>query len=722
MIAPVRKRVKAKGDHDCFPCTLQRIVIIVLAAANFVVCIATVCYFRQLWRQPPFDEEFSDIDFSRLYDRPEHSGPVPGPSQQHSSTGKDLEAMTERTTKAPTPELRSTDATEFVPPASRACPICGNKLQGPMPTSLRGPTQSCTWKELQDVFLSDLVGTGPSRLSDMKDFCIEFGPSCGGVTCSFSPRGIEEAMCTARASHAPKKSPTKEVSFVKECKLEASNCDEETAEWKAPNPFAKDLHGTAIVILAHNRENELRSCLGSLLAMPEASLFRLHVSLDDPAAFTMMEGCAKRVAAAHNMDVEIWKASARVADPEVHNQEVIKWFGMNTGKIAHHYWVAFERAFMDKKFEAAVFVEEDLVFSPDFLALFRSTAGLLEQDPSLWCISGWNDFGFKGTASDPCRLLRTTYFPGLGFLLTRKAWLQIREEWPIAPTMGWDYWMRVAFRTFDKECIIPEVSRTHHAAAKGSSVTSAKQLRLFEAMAFADIPSSCVVAEPCNHFGNVSYLLSQEYEAWLRETIADAPKISVVELKQKVPHKVGTQMPSLLHVVPFLREEFNGLAEAAGLLPRNTKGSIPADLRSEHYGVMAGKLVNQRIPLLLVDKRSSRGYLHREDQLRLDPGYEVVAGARGLSCDEVCKLRGSSCDKMQLFFLNDCNLLRKHFPCEAGCAHQVGKELPVYVPDEFQPTYRQCLLTFISPMNCEAKHSSTSRLCACRLIRTTTTL
>eukprot|EP00913_Durusdinium_trenchii_P013555 g12725.t1 len=77
---------------------------------------------------------------------------------------------------------------------------------------------------------------------------------------------------------------------------------------------------------------------------------------------------------------------------------------------------------------------------------------------------------------------------------------------------------------------------------------------------------------------------------------------------------------------------------------------------------------------------------------------------------------------MQLFFLNDCNLLRKHFPCEAGCAHQVGKELPVYVPDEFQPTYRQCLLTFISPMNCEAKHSSTSRLCACRLIRTTTTL
>eukprot|EP00913_Durusdinium_trenchii_P013554 g12724.t1 len=368
--------------------------------------------------------------------------------------------MTERTTKAPTPELRSTDATEFVPPASRACPICGNKLQGPMPTSLRGPTQSCTWKELQDVFLSDLVGTGPSRLSDMKDFCIEFGPSCGGVTCSFSPRGIEEAMCTARASHAPKKSPTKEVSFVKECKLEASN-----SEWKAPNPFAKDLHGTAIVILAHNRENELRSCLGSLLAMPEASLFRLHVSLDDPAAFTMMEGCAKRVAAAHNMDVEIWK-------------EVIKWFGMNTGKIAHHYWVAFERAFMDKKFEAAVFVEEDLVFSPDFLALFRSTAGLLEQD--------------KGTASDPCRLLRTTYFPGLGFLLTRKAWLQIREEWPIAPTMGWDYWMRVAFRTFDKECIIPEVSRTHHAAAKGSSVTSAKQLRLFEAMAFADIPSSCV--------------------------------------------------------------------------------------------------------------------------------------------------------------------------------------------------------------------------------------
>lgn len=72
------------------------------------------------------------------------------------------------------------------------------------------------------------------------------------------------------------------------------------------------------------------------------------------------------------------------------------------------------------KFEYAIFVENDLVLAPDFLWYFRVTGALLEHDASLWCVSSWNDNGFKALASDEQRLFRTDYFPGLGWMI--RAW------------------------------------------------------------------------------------------------------------------------------------------------------------------------------------------------------------------------------------------------------------------------------------------------------------
>jgi len=96
----------------------------------------------------------------------------------------------------------------------------------------------------------------------------------------------------------------------------------------------------------------------------------------------------------------------------------------------------------------------------------------------------------------------------------------------------------------------------------------------------------------------------------------------------------------------------------------------------------------------------------------MSPDAVTVAGARGESCLQACEAKGLVCDKAQMPFVNDCRELRKHFNCQ-WCAHQVGGELPVYVPDEAQPTFGQCLVTFISPFKCETKHGSTQRLCTC---------
>jgi len=47
---------------------------------------------------------------------------------------------------------------------------------------------------------------------------------------------------------------------------------------------------------------------------------------------------------------------------------------------------------------------------------------LLEQDPTVWCLSAFNDLGKTGNANDLKRLLRTDYFPGLGWMVNKEVW------------------------------------------------------------------------------------------------------------------------------------------------------------------------------------------------------------------------------------------------------------------------------------------------------------
>ena len=41
--------------------------------------------------------------------------------------------------------------------------------------------------------------------------------------------------------------------------------------------------------------------------------------------------------------------------------------------------------------EHVIILEEDLDVAPDFFSYFSQTLDLLEQDPTLYCVSAWND-------------------------------------------------------------------------------------------------------------------------------------------------------------------------------------------------------------------------------------------------------------------------------------------------------------------------------------------
>jgi hypothetical protein len=67
-----------------------------------------------------------------------------------------------------------------------------------------------------------------------------------------------------------------------------------------------------------------------------------------------------------------------------------------------------------------IILEEDLEVSPDFFNYFAQLKPVLEQDPSLYCISAWNDNGYSHSSADPGLLYRIETMPGLGWMLSRR--------------------------------------------------------------------------------------------------------------------------------------------------------------------------------------------------------------------------------------------------------------------------------------------------------------
>ena len=62
-----------------------------------------------------------------------------------------------------------------------------------------------------------------------------------------------------------------------------------------------------------------------------------------------------------------------------------------------------------------IIIEEDLDVSLDFFSYFSQTIHLMDRDPSIYCISAWNDQGYDHSCQDPTLLYRVETMPGLGW-------------------------------------------------------------------------------------------------------------------------------------------------------------------------------------------------------------------------------------------------------------------------------------------------------------------
>jgi hypothetical protein len=90
---------------------------------------------------------------------------------------------------------------------------------------------------------------------------------------------------------------------------------------------------------------------------------------------------------------------------------------LNYCKIASHYEWALKQVF-DRthaggvRFDRVIILEDDMELAPDFFSYFRATSRLLDTDPTLFCISAWNDNGQAQFVHEPTRTSATyRFFP-----------------------------------------------------------------------------------------------------------------------------------------------------------------------------------------------------------------------------------------------------------------------------------------------------------------------
>ncbi|ETO30811.1 hypothetical protein RFI_06310 [Reticulomyxa filosa] len=190
-------------------------------------------------------------------------------------------------------------------------------------------------------------------------------------------------------------------------------------------------------------------------------------------------------------------------------------------KISAHYKWLFTKMFDELQYKQLIILEDDMQISPDFFRYFEQLTPLLVNDPTVLCISAWNDNGQASFVQSPTALYRTDVFPGLGWMFTNKLWQEFKSNWPLA---FWDDWLREEKQRKNRSCIRPEINRVYTFGEHGSS----------EGLFFQKyLKSIHLNKEDINWSAqNIDYLYHNNYDNWLKSILTSANVIDMKQLRQ----------------------------------------------------------------------------------------------------------------------------------------------------------------------------------------------
>ncbi|XP_076832611.1 alpha-1,3-mannosyl-glycoprotein 2-beta-N-acetylglucosaminyltransferase a [Brachyhypopomus gauderio] len=322
-----------------------------------------------------------------------------------------------------------------------------------------------------------------------------------------------------------------------------------------------------ILVMACNRVT-VKRCLDKLLEYrPSAELFPIIVSQDCGHAETA------------NVIASYGSQLTHIKQPDLSDISVPASHRKFQGyyKISRHYHWALNQVFKTFAYSSVIVVEDDLEVAPDFFEYFKALYPLLKSDPTLWCVSAWNDNGKEGYI-DPGKssfLYRTDFFPGLGWMLLKELWLELEPKWP---SSFWDDWMRNPDQRKDRSCIRPEISRTLTFGRKGVSLGQFydKYLRFIK-LNTEFVPFTKM---------DLSYLEQRKYNEAFEKDVYSAPVVTAEELQSG---KLSGPGPFRLQYSS--PESFKMLARNLGLMD-DLKSGVP---RAGYRGVVSFFLRGRQI-------------------------------------------------------------------------------------------------------------------------------
>ena len=219
---------------------------------------------------------------------------------------------------------------------------------------------------------------------------------------------------------------------------------------------------------------------------------------------------------------------------------------------------------------------QDIEVSVDFFKFFEKFSPMLD-DPAeeLMCISAWNDNGMRGFVADSRAVVRSDFFPGLGWMLKKDMW----EEWSTPPTGPWprgywDDWLREPERRKGRKIIRPEVSRTFHFGKSGGTSNNV----------YSKYLDSIVLNEVDVDWRSedVSYLKKVNYDEEFRSRVQAARLVGSPGEVKSASDDVRVEYTSLDQGA----KSFERIAKQLGIMD-NIKANVP---RTAYHGVVEYKI------------------------------------------------------------------------------------------------------------------------------------
>lgn len=410
-----------------------------------------------------------------------------------------------------------------------------------------------------------------------------------------------------------------------------------------------------IVVIAYNRPALLNATLASLLTVQGVEPTMITVYQDGSLP------SIGDVAAFHS--VRLVQNLLNDVSPEA------LVFTAPAARISRHYKFSLThvfRSFADADY--AIIVEDDMLFSSDFLLYFSQLVHLYADDPSIYCITSWNDNGQSHLSRDPRVLYRSDFFGGLGWLISRRMY---QTEWESQwPAMHWDHWLREEAQRRGRECIYPEVSRNYNVGRLGTHSDDAMYVEYFQ---------YCLVnQQQAVWLGNTNRMIRDRYEETLIHTLTAESLIlhpsfhggllptlnrfsasnlvliySALNFLDPVWEEYVSVFFGLWHSIPYIRGAHHDLIQFRW----KTNRVFLLPTYSRYY-----ELIKNRADVLAdgVEPISREHLIQQVQQFRQDSENQpsILLAQQFQACTVACDQKGLKCEQIAIYQLNNCQQMQ----------------------------------------------------------------